>query len=82
MCETERVCVCVQNKSIIYCMAMANEAVVNMSLPFQQMYTMSFYFLLLSLRLLWLLVFYEMHCEFVFVFFFFTFRMRNSFFFC
>lgn len=71
MSEAERVCVCVQNKSIIYCMAMANEAVVNMSLPFQQMYTMSFYFLLLSLWLLWLLIFYEMHCEFVFIFFIF-----------
>lgn len=33
-CVNMRQCERVQNKSIIYCMAMAIEAVVNMSLPF------------------------------------------------
>lgn len=33
-CVNVRQCVCAQNKSIIYCMATAIEAVVNMSLPF------------------------------------------------
>lgn len=63
--------VCVENKSIIYCMTMANEAVVNMSLPFQQMYTKSFDFFY-CFHFLWLLVFYEMHLNlFLSVLFFF-----------
>lgn len=38
-----------QNKSIIYCMAMAIEAVVNMSLPFQQMFmSFNYYFFMMA----------------------------------